>query len=122
MKKDLTFEQLCEMEPELEKLYTLTKMFAGSTNPDLDKNWLWYTIIKPGLYYLIGWGRLATPVPRKPEEIRFVALNDIPDKKEPTTSKIIRQINPASQSKNKILWTSEAWEVAVETIMNQIPE
>lgn len=121
MKKKLTFEQLCEMEPELKNLYKLASMFVGASNPDIAEDWLWYNIFKPALSELIGYGRLAYPKTRKPEEIKFISFGELMDKKFPTTAKFIKRRNPASESKDKILWTSIAWDVAVDAIMGQIP-
>lgn len=128
MKKDLTFEQLCEMEPELKNWYALAALLSKSTSSCLCHTWLWLNLFKPALVELVGWGRIARPKTRTKADITSYAVTAnefmkgyVPAIERRTTASKITHRNPASTCKDKILWTSTAWDVAVHAIMGQIP-
>ena len=54
---EVTLKKICEAEPEVLKLHRLAKKIGDGGNGYFCANEIWYNILKPRLYYLVGWGR-----------------------------------------------------------------
>jgi hypothetical protein len=123
---NITFEQICEMEPGLHYLHRLASMIGRKRNQSFCANEIWYDIFKPRLKYLVGWHRLANPEVDFAEEImkHTHCLNDIDITSTPPRPRIANTLtftNPASQCKNEILWSSEAYDIAYNAIYKALP-
>lgn len=107
------WDYLVTLEPYLDNLLNLVNCMNPTKEP-MDK-YIYYTVIKPQLLFLVGWDRVYNYPPLPP---RFISLKNIknePDEKFPK-SRTLQISNPASTCKSKLLWTSTAWDAAFHVI------
>ncbi len=112
----MTFNQLCELEPELKRLHHLAGMIRDDENGKyFCANDVWYSLFKPKLYNLVGWGREHSKQQRKRERERFEIEN-------PELSKCFIQGPEMPKPEGiEILDTCEAYDCAYHTIYDQLP-
>ena len=128
--KTLTFDELCEAEPELRRLYMLASMIGRKRGKDFCANFVWYEFIKPELCAVVGRNRTARPMPDKtqnPFDNPVDILKALSPKGEDMVdrgkeNKFITDYNKASYCKDPILWSSRAYDIAYETIYNALPD
>lgn len=125
--KNITFDEICELEPELYNLYRMASMIGRKRNKPFCANTIWYDIFRPRLKKLVGWSRVATPEVDFAEELKKHThrLSEIDLRNLPPRQKIANKItcsNPASRCKDEILWSSEAYDIAYHAIYKALPD
>ena len=112
----ITFDELCELEPGLKKLYRFAGMIGRRRGRPFCANALWYEWFKPELEQLVGWGRK----PSRGGKIKVVSFAEFikMDFKNEDRSKP----NPANCCKDPRLKTPEAYDIAYSTIYDRLPD
>ena len=131
---ELTFDDLCEMEPRLRKLYDLASMIGRKRGKSFCANFVWYDFLKPQIINLVGAYRTARPkrpgfVPNhddsgleKMNRFRIHTMDTLPDIEWKKRDMVLRTLNEASSCDDPRLWTSEAYDIAYQTIYNALPD
>ena len=110
------FKKLCKLEPELERLHRLAGMIRDDGNGKyFCANEVWYSLFKPKLYELVGWGREEAKQRRKREREYFV-------KESPGLAKCFVALPEEPPPAGiEILDSCEAYDCAYQTIYDQLP-
>ena len=109
----MTFAELCRLEPELERLHRLASMMKDDgTGAYFCANEIWYSLFKPKLYDLVGWGRKDALEREKQEAEDF--KKDFP-------GVLIALPEGPPPVGIEIFDTCEAYDCAYQTIYDQLP-
>lgn len=112
----LTFEEICELEPAIEKLFDLARMIGRRRGKWFCANAVWYHFFKPELTRLVGWGRRPTS-----SRIQVVSIADILAGKGRAGKRRDRP-NPASSCRDPRLKSEDAYSTAYMAISSELPD
>ena len=116
MRQSRKFRKLCYLEPRIEKLYKAAQMIGDDgAGRWFCTNLIWYTLFKPRLYDLVGFGRRA---------IREMRQRERQDPNNPFRNNFYseEELDPMTAEEVEFLESSEAWCLAVDTIRRQLPQ
>lgn len=113
---ELTFDEICELEPHVEIAYRLAKMIGRKRDEAFCANFIYYHFLKPILNEVIGYGR-PRHIKRFPLQSSNVLATKKIDDSEPD-KRIIR----ASNSNDPRLYYSSTYEVASKKIYEALPD
>lgn len=120
---EVTFDELCDMEPELSNLYDNASMIGRCRGKYLCVNRLWFDIFEPKLRRLVGWTRVARleqTKGKKPFAYSASKIVATPRPSPPIFSEKITIPNMASACDDIRLWSSGAYDVAYDAIYNAL--
>lgn len=114
----ITFREICELEPGVERLYCLAKMIGRRRGQRFCANALWTLFFKPCVVRLVGWERR----PSMPGDFKFIQAKDLLSAEVPEAP-----ANPtipmwASASSDPRLKTSAAYSIAYGAIYDALPD
>ncbi len=112
---ELTFDHLCELEPGLQDLHTIARMIKDDGNgKSFCSNFIWYRLLKPRMYDLVGWGRRFAKERAQRESEHF-------DKENPEMAKMFIKLDIPEPEGIELLDGCEAYSLAYNTIYEQLP-
>jgi hypothetical protein len=118
--EQITFEEICELEPEIELLYRIAKMIGRRRGQMFCANTIWYTFFKPVVVELIGDHRAGELKRRKNAEPFILKKFDFSsfDPEAVSSERPIR----ISSSEDDRLNSPYAYDLAYQTIYDALPD
>ncbi|RJQ27696.1 hypothetical protein C4565_04925 [Candidatus Parcubacteria bacterium] len=118
----ITFDEICKAEPGIKELFHLAGMIGKRRGKHFCANAIWYSLFKPMLYQLVGWGRTdeRRRAEQKAKEIGQEGAEFL--KTEEDGIRMVTTVGPGHKKfKDSRLETSAAYDVAYHTIYEQLP-